>query len=200
VSGGSGPRELLLVCTGNVCRTPLAEAFLRSALESRSEADAVAVSSAGTAGWEGSPPTAESVTAAAERRLDISGHRARMLRPEHVDAADVVVCMAERHVEEVAALAPGAATKTFTLKELVALLERAGTPDGDGLGSRVDAAARLRASGGTRAPDDPDVLDPLGMPLDAYRAVAAELEALCDRLAAALTEPAHAAASSRRRE
>lgn len=179
--------SILVVCTGNVCRSPIAEGVLRAALEARLGERAPLVASAGTAGWEGSGAMPESVAAAEELGVDISGHTARRLRPEHVRAADLVLGMAAEHREEVAHAMPEAAGRTFTLKELVILLEGLPSdpdadPSSDGLPARVRQAEDLRRSGFERNRYDEDVVDPLGMPLEGYRAIAWELKEWSDRL------------------
>ena len=178
--------SILVVCTGNVCRSPMAEGFLRAALERRLGDRAPVVTSAGTIGWEGSAAMPEAVSAARERGVDVSEHVARRLVPAMAESADLVVCMAHEHADLVARAVSQAARKTFTLKELVRLLE-----DGPAIGhadleERVSVAAAARADGFRGNPLDDDVIDPLGMPLDSYRAVAWELDEWSDRLAEAL--------------
>ena len=176
---------ILVVCTGNVCRSPIAEGMLRAALEARLGDEAPMVASAGTAGWEGSGAMPESVAAAAEHGVDISGHAARRLEPEHVGAADLVIGMAAEHRDHVAHAMPEAVGRTFTLKELVRLIEALtpADPAGEPLSQRVRRADELRRGGFDGNPHDEDVVDPLGLPLESYRAIAWELEAWCDRLA-----------------
>jgi protein-tyrosine phosphatase len=193
--------SILVVSTGNVCRSPLAEGFLRAALEGKLGASAPTVSSAGTSGWDGSPAMAESVAAAAERGVDISGHRGRALVPDDVRDADLVVGMSAEHRDAVDRLVPEAAGKTFTLKELVRLLDALpgadpAAPPADALAGRLTEADRLRRSGFEGNPHDEGVVDPLGMPLDSYRAVAWELDEWSRRLADGLfgLTPANAAA------
>lgn len=178
---------ILVVCTGNVCRSPLAEGFLRAALASRFGAGAPTVTSAGTSGWEGSRAMPESVEAAAERGVDISGHVGRRLMAGHVRDADLVLAMAAEHRDEAADAVPQAAGKTFTLKELVRLLETLPAAPGRGepeerLVRRVAEADTLRASGFEGNPSDEDIVDPLGLPLEGFRAVAWELDEWCGRL------------------
>src|SRR5919201_6306261 len=172
--------SILLVCTGNVCRSPVAEAMVRSTLSRKLGDETPKVSSAGTAGWEGSPATREAVHAAAERGVDISRHVARRLDPAMVGDADLVLCMGRAHCEEIVEEHPADAGKVFTLKEFVRLVEEENVigdrPAGDSLAQRVALADGRRRGGFTGNPLDEDITDPLGLPLDAFRAVAWELE------------------------
>jgi protein-tyrosine phosphatase len=181
--------SILFVCTGNVCRSPIAEGMLREALAARLGADAPLVSSAGTSGWEGSPAMSESVQAGAERGVDISSHVARELTPKMLQQADLVVGLAVEHRDAVAARDAAIAERAFTLKELVRLLE--GLPPvsadaSDSLPDRVAQADRARRDGAQGNRFDESVSDPLGMPIETYRAVAWELDGWITRLAPAL--------------
>ena len=177
--------SVLFVCTGNICRSPIAEGVFRDLMAGTGvQAD---VASAGIVGWDGSSAVDEAVRAAAELGSDISGHRARRLETSHVEGTDLVVCMAGEHRDAVARLAPGAASRTFTLKELVRLMEELPSPEpGDGPIDRVRAADELRRSGFEGQPHDEDVSDPIGMSMDTFRAVAGDFDAWCARLAAGL--------------
>jgi protein-tyrosine phosphatase len=173
-------RGILLVCTGNVCRSPMAEGFLRRTLAERLGDHAPTVSSAGTLGWERSAATPEAVEAARERGADIAGHRARVLTAEMIDEADLVVCMAREHLDAVRTIRPEAAPRAFVLKELVRLLDGSSPERGDPA-ARIAAAAALRDRGDAPRHAE-DVADPLGQPLEAYRGIAWELDTLADRL------------------
>ena len=174
--------RVLVVCTGNVCRSPIAEGLLRAAFVERMGPDAPEVASAGTMGWTGSRADPSSIRAAAERGVDISGHRAREVSYEDVARADLVVAMAPEHAR---AFAGEARPRTFTLKELVRLLEALPEIEDASLGrlsERVAEADRLRRGGFEGDPGE-EIADPLGMHLDVFRAVAAELDEWCSRLA-----------------
>jgi protein-tyrosine phosphatase len=173
--------EILLVCTGNICRSPMAEGFLRAALVERLGETAPVVTSAGTAGWEGSGPTDEAIRSAQERGVDIRAHLARKLNGAMLEDADLIVCMAAEHRKAIVGAMPDLEGKTFTIKELVRLLET--SPAGGRFEDRVAAAAAAR-NGSVPAADD--VRDPLGEPIEGYREVADELKDLSGRLAAAL--------------
>ena len=90
-------KQIVLVCTGNTCRSPLAEALLRRKLEERG-VDGVAVSSAGTGAWDGAPASEGAYLVALEHGLDLSSHRARLLTRELVAMADLVLTMARHHL------------------------------------------------------------------------------------------------------
>jgi protein-tyrosine phosphatase len=190
---------ILVVCTGNVCRSPMAEGILREALRERFGDEAPVVHSAGTAGWEGSGAMVEAVAAAAERGVDISRHVARRLTPAMVRDADLTLAMAREHRDAIQEHAPDAADRTFTLKELVRALEAVPVAVGAGAGAggdlvvaRVRQAAEARRSGFEGNRWDEDVADPLGLPLESFRAIAWELDQWTKRFVAALDGPADA--------
>src|SRR5256714_12133398 len=89
-------KRILLVCTGNICRSPLAAALLGRALVERGM-EGLAVASAGAGGWEGAPVSEGAYLVGLERGRDLSGHRARLLTRELVDGADVILTMARHH-------------------------------------------------------------------------------------------------------
>jgi protein-tyrosine-phosphatase len=187
---------ILVVCTGNICRSPIAEGILRDELQRRLGDDAPEVISAGVSGWGGSPATPEAVEAANERGTDISGHAARRLSRRDVDRADLILCMAAEHREEVLHAVPRASERTFTLKELVRLLETRPAESGADLTwtQRVRAANHLRGSGFRGNPNDEGISDPLGLPLESYRAVAWEIDEWIRRLVEGLLGKAPARA------
>ena len=178
--------RVLVVCTGNVCRSPLAEAFLRAAFEDRMGSASPQVASAGTMGWTGSGADPHSIQAAAEHGIDISGHRGRVLDRADIASSSLILTMANEHVDTITSAAPSARSKTFTLKELVRLLEaipRTEVDAPDPIVARVEAADELRRAGFGGDPYDEGIADPLGRPLEAFRVVADEIEVWCSRLA-----------------
>jgi protein-tyrosine phosphatase len=186
--------SVLLVCTGNICRTPMAEGFLREHLHARSPGETIAVGSCGVIAVDGNPPTPEAVRAAGERDVDIAAQRARRLSTPLVERSDLVIAMSQEHVAEVVRLVPSAVSKTFTLKELlylardlpaVAPVEGGERGDDELLRARVAEAHALRQRRPTSGLDL-DVSDPLGMSLETYRATAWELDTLLGELVEAL--------------
>jgi protein-tyrosine-phosphatase len=95
--------NLLFVCSGNTCRSPMAEALARKIARRRGIAD-VNISSAGTNAWDNVPATDEALLVGMERELDLTGHRARKLTPEIVSEADLIFVMTPGHLEQVRAL------------------------------------------------------------------------------------------------
>lgn len=161
-------------------------------MQARFGASAPSVASAGIAGWEGSGADPNSVAAAEEVGIDISAHRGRRLRRPDVEGSLLVLAMAAAHAESVVRSVPEAAAITFTLKELVRLLEAAAPPtvvDQDvsrALADRVETANALRASGFEGNPYDDDIADPLGLPIEAFRAMTWEIGGWVLRLDEAL--------------
>lgn len=117
--------RLLMVCLGNICRSPLAEGAVRAHLD-RAGLDWVEVDSAGTGGWHaGEPPDRRSIEVAARHGIDIRGQRARKLRREDYAHFDWILCADRSVLRDVRAIAPADAVADAAL-----LLEWAGTGAG----------------------------------------------------------------------
>ncbi len=179
---GDGPAVVLMLCTGNACRSPIAAALLSRRLAVLGEA--VTVRSAGTAS-QGCPPPPEVVSVMAGYGIDLAPHRSRMVTPSELADAGLVLGMAREHVRHAVVTAPGAWPRAFTLRELVRQGERAGPRlAGEPLLNWVARAhdGRQRAHLLGASPDD-DVADPMGGPPQVYAATAAVLDMLVSRLA-----------------
>jgi protein-tyrosine-phosphatase len=117
----------------------------------------------------------------ASRGLDLDDHVSRTLDPAMVEAADLVVCMARRHLREVVVAVPSAMPKTFTLRELVRRGEAVGPASS--LGEWLALVGAGRRSGDLLGDDvNDDVADPIGGPDDDYERTAVQLEDLVARL------------------
>lgn len=95
--------RLLFVCTGNTCRSAMAEIIARRLIQERKLED-IRVSSAGTSTWEGTPASDAALLVAIERSSDLSGHRARSVTQEIVQENDLLLVMGPHHLERVNAL------------------------------------------------------------------------------------------------
>ncbi len=95
--------QLLFVCTGNTCRSPLAEAIARKIAIERG-LTWLDAASAGTSAWEGASASDGALLVGLERGLDLNGHRSRQLDRDVVARADLILAMGPHHLERVEAL------------------------------------------------------------------------------------------------
>jgi low molecular weight protein-tyrosine phosphatase len=171
---------VLFVCTGNICRSPVAEAIARREL-ARYPGAALRVSSAGSHALEGSPAASRMLLAASTRGVDLQRHYARELTRRRVRAAGLILCMAEEHRPLVLAYERAAARRTFVLAAFARAASQwewlAKSP-----AELVDLAAE---HAGRTLPGD-DIEDPLGHPPDAYAACAERLDTLVTPVMTAL--------------
>jgi protein-tyrosine-phosphatase len=103
-------RAILFVCTGNICRSPMAEAIARARVDA-----AMSFGSAGLHALDGAPATGHAVRAAAEMGADASGHRARPLTRRLIDDADEIYVMTAAQRRAVLRLSPGTADRVHLL-------------------------------------------------------------------------------------
>ncbi|GAA3561047.1 protein-tyrosine-phosphatase [Microlunatus spumicola] len=179
---GDGPFRVLVVCEGNICRSPVAALLLAAAL-----GPDVEVTSAGTRAVVGAPAEPAMTAFLGERAAGLDGFRARQLRPDQVRAADLVLTMSRRQRGATVALAPAAVKRAFTLRELARLLgdvdpEALGDPGSGTLGERLRRALPAAAAQ-RRFVTDPrvdDIADPYGRDEAAY---ARAYEAITDAVA-----------------
>ena len=106
--------RILFVCTGNTCRSPLAEALAQKLIVERALTD-IEVVSAGTSAWDGAPASDGALLVGMERNLDLSPHRAQTLTRELVRDSDLVLGMGPHHLERIEAL--GGSGRSYLLTE-----------------------------------------------------------------------------------
>lgn len=126
--------RLLFVCTGNTCRSPMAEAITRRLASECGLAD-VTVASAGTSAWDGHPASDGALLVALEHGLDLTGHRAQGLSRELVAAADLILVMSPHHKERAVVL--GGDGRTHLLTDFAAR-STVGRPVQDPFGGELD--------------------------------------------------------------
>lgn len=198
------PVTLLFVCTGNICRSPVAERLAAAMLDGVGAAGtAVRVGSAGIRAVVGSGMHPDSARALQGYGVDAGGFTARQLDDSVVAATDLVLTMTRGHRQHVLEGSPRAMNRTFTLREAVGLLQVADTdlpasagPGGDPVQAWVQQLSRARSR--LRGGREHDIDDPVGGPYEAHeRAAAAIADALGPLLAGlartmgATTSPIH---------
>ncbi len=107
-------KKILFVCTGNSCRSVMAEGLLQDLLNKRGHND-VQVLSAGTNTFNGMPPSAETVAVMKENSIDIARHVGQQLTTLLIERADLIFCMEEFHMKQILDAVPEAKPKVFLL-------------------------------------------------------------------------------------
>jgi protein-tyrosine phosphatase len=176
-----GKAGIVVLCTANVCRSPMAAALLARRLAAFGMA--VPVRSAGMIS-SGDPPHPEVISVMASYGIEISSHRSRVVCAADLASASLVLAMARDNLRHAAITEPGAWTRAFTLKELVRRGEQIGPrPPAEPFSrwlSRVHAGRERTSLLGDSLDDD--VADPAGGPLRAYADTAGLLDRLVTRL------------------
>jgi protein-tyrosine phosphatase len=190
-ASGDGRCDILVVCTGNIARSAMAEAMLRArlagrALEVRVRSAGLGGGGAGGGGRPGSPPTPV-VDAMREYGLDLSAHASQPVTGALVADADLVLGMTREHVWGVLAHDPEATPRTFLMAELARLGPEVGPRRPAELPRAwVARVAARRPAGRAFGRADDAIADPLGEPTEVVRATAARLDAAAQTIAALL--------------
>src|ERR1700757_507881 len=132
-------KTVLFVCTGNVCRSPMAEGLFGRMIAERPD---LRVLSAGVSTYPGQPPSAHAVEVLAELGVDISQHRSRPLSEKVIDEADWIIAMTRSHLDSIIYLFPRAAEKVYLLREFEPGATSLDVADPIGMGLEAYRAAR----------------------------------------------------------
>lgn len=204
----AAPFTVLMVCMGNICRSPMAERLLRLRLAEHLGDDAdelVVVHGAGTGGWhEGEPMHGQSAREVLARGGDPAGFQARTLTAamlgapgdlaDQVPGADLVLTATIEQVEFVVSLMPSAAGRTFVLGEFARLAKQVdldGLPPAGTHRAAMGARGRALVAQADKLRDTPryadEVPDPWGRPPEYFSAVADQIDTAVTVLADRLT-------------
>jgi protein-tyrosine phosphatase len=172
--------RILVVCSGNICRSPAAELILERMLP----AAGVDIESAGTRAMTGRGVAAPLLELLAERGIDGSGHRARQVTRAMVQQADLVLTATRGHRSEVATMAPTALPRVFTLADFGAALAATDVRRAEPVDALREALRSSAAGPRAIRAADPDILDPYGRSVRVYRESLRQLDAALEPFAA----------------
>ncbi|MEL7567319.1 MAG: low molecular weight protein arginine phosphatase [Dehalobacterium sp.] len=111
-------QTILFVCTGNTCRSSMAEAITKQKLkEAKIDPDRIRVISAGTGAFDGSPAAPNAVDVLKEKGIDLTCHRSKRINPQMLKDVDYIFTMTVIQKQQVLFIHPEGSEKTFTLKE-----------------------------------------------------------------------------------
>ena len=134
--------NIIFVCTGNTCRSPMAEGFFKTLCADSAAFD---VCSRGIAAIDGMSASEYSVIAASELGSDISSHASHQITQDDVSWADFIFTMTSSHASVLKAAFPEAAQKIFTIAEF-ALSADVSDPYGGDLGTYRECAVQLMSA------------------------------------------------------
>ena len=185
------PFPALFVCTGNICRSPMAELLFRAWADPRAQ---LAASSAGTQALVGHGIDRGSASALGQLGIDPTAHRAQQFQPWMAADADLILTAERAHRDLVMTACPSAWRRTFTIKEFARL---APYVEGDDPLSVIKSAATNRGLVGGVPLDEDDVVDPYRNGINHAKEIAADLTQSVNTALGMLGLLAHAGARRR---
>jgi protein-tyrosine phosphatase len=172
------PFRILVVCTGNICRSPMAQAMLTHELRDRlgPDADRVEVSSAGTGALVGEPMEPFALQSLENLGIKSDGFAARDVEPLMLKESDLILTATRQHRSLVVTAEPSVVRRTFTIKEFARLAASLGNFSMTDPHDLVVRAGGQRGMVPPESPDDDDVADPYLQPQQRFTETAAELQ------------------------
>ena len=114
------PRNITVVCTGNICRSPMAATLLAHALKAEDEPlRSITVSSAGVSAFAGDPPSKNACRALEPVKLDLKDHRSRPLSDHLADQSDLILTMTSGHIQAIHLLHPELKVPVYRFREWI---------------------------------------------------------------------------------
>ncbi|MEW5719460.1 MAG: low molecular weight protein arginine phosphatase [Chloroflexota bacterium] len=135
--------SILFVCTGNVCRSPMAAALFNAKARHLGEDQTYTAISAGTWALENQPASGHAITTLADRGIDIAAHRGQTITQELIEQAAVVIVMTRSHRDALTSEFPTARLKIHLMSELIDRTFDIADPYGGALAEYEDCAASL---------------------------------------------------------
>ena len=183
----AAPFRILMVCTGNICRSPMAEQMLRQKFAQRNIKNVV-IDSAGVFAMVGQTMTPETAVALSNAGVKPSKHAARQTTTEMLASYNLVLTATTEHRAEVVRTLTRANRYTYTIKEFANLVSYVANPDPDvELPTPTDLADKLLSASMARgyAPEvsQADIEDPYLQHQDVFEATRLELDPLLDAIA-----------------
>ncbi len=136
-------RRILFICTGNVCRSPMAAALFAAQAKRMGDAENLEIASAGTWALDGEPASSFAQQIMRARGLDLSAHRGRTITPELLQTADLILVMTRSHHDSIGAEFPATRSKLHLVSELIGQQYDIADPYGRSLSEYESCAAEL---------------------------------------------------------
>jgi protein-tyrosine phosphatase len=184
---GDDEAKILIVCTGNICRSPFIERLLKHELDRRrsasASAPAIAVRSAGTGALVGSAMNTQAAAVLSRYGGDATGFTARDLTPDLIAESDLVLTATRSHRGKVSLMSPKALRRVFTFCDFADLVAGMAGPGDPGArnGSRgwvrelTEGAASSRGLRPPLPPASADIVDPYRRGDEVFEAMAAQI-------------------------